>query len=361
MNQVVKPGCSASPAPHQRLPGALPAAGPGIRLEKFPAPAYDFRGTIQNSTTFGERSAMWIAAAFASAFFAGITAILAKCGVRRTDSDLATAIRTVVVLLFAWLVVLITGAQQELPLLNGRTILFLTLSGLATCGAWLCYFKALSLGDVNKVVPAEKSGIVLAVIAGILFFGETAHLPLKLFCTALIAAGTVMMVEKRYGRENAAGSAALRHGPEPTPPKEPRTWLLYAFLSAVFAAATSLLAKIGLEETDANLGTAVRTVVILAAAWIVAGVRRKFRHIKEIPRDEILFLLLSGLSTGISWICYFYAIQKGPVSAVVPIDRLSILVSIVFARLVFKERLSLRGLLGLTLITAGTAGLTFAG
>ncbi|MBR2694628.1 MAG: EamA family transporter [Thermoguttaceae bacterium] len=296
---------------------------------------------------------MWIAAACASAFFAGITAILAKCGVRKTDSDIATAIRTVVVLLFAWLIVFATGAKQRIGDLSPRPILFLVLSGLATCGSWLCYFKALSVGDVNKVVPVDKSGIVLAVLAGIIFFRETASLPLKLLCVALIAAGTFLMIERASPAESPNRSNNT--------PKNGYAWLPYAFLSAALAAATSVLAKVGLDGIDANLGTAVRTVIILAAAWGIVVTKRKLPLVKRIPRHEAGFLILSGLSTGISWICYFYAIQTGPISAVVPIDRLSILVTVLFARVVFREELSTRAMFGLACIVAGTVGLTAAG
>lgn len=296
---------------------------------------------------------MWIAAACASAFFAGITAILAKCGVRKTDSDIATAIRTVVVLLFAWLIVFASGAKQGIGDISPHSILFLVLSGLATCGAWLCYFKALSVGDVNKVVPVDKSGIILAVLAGIIFFRETASLPLKLLCVTLIAAGTFLMIERQSPSVNQ-NDPDIAH-------KKGYVWLPYALLSAAFAAATSVLAKVGLDGINANFGTAVRTIVILAAAWGIVAAKRKLTLVKSIPHHEAVFLILSGLSTGISWICYFYAIQTGPVSAVVPIDRLSILVTVLFARVVFQEKLSVRAMSGLACIVAGTVGLTAAG
>lgn len=285
---------------------------------------------------------MWLLCACGSALFAGLTAILAKCGVRKTDSDIATGIRTFVVLGFAWGIVFLTGAWKGLGAVQGKTLLFLILSGLATGASWLCYFKALSLGEVNKVTAVDKSGIALAVIAGILFFHETAHWPRKLVCTALITAGALMMVGKLK-----TGSAHA----------EKRAWLFYAFFSAVFAAATSLLAKIGFAEIDANLGTAVRTIVILAMAWLIVGFRKKWALLKAVPRGEIVFLVLSGVTTGVSWLCYFYAIQKGEVSVVVPIDRLSLLVSVLFARFAFQERLSPKAAAGLFLMTAGTIGI----
>lgn len=289
---------------------------------------------------------MWIAAACGSAFFGGITAILAKQGVRKCDSDIATAVRTVIVLLFAWAVTFAAGSSNGLGVLGGKTLLFLLLSGLATCASWLCYFKALSLGEVNKVVVVDKSGIILAVLAGILFFRETTHLPMKLFCTSLIGAGIFLMIEKEK-------SGIVK--------EERRGWLLYAFLSAVFAAATSLLAKIGLEGVDSNLGTAVRTIVIFAAAWGIVGAKGKLPLLKTVPRNEILFLLLSGVSTGISWLCYFFAIQKGSVSVVIPIDRLSVLVTVLFSRIVFQERLTRKGVFGLALLIVGTVGMTLTG
>ena len=280
---------------------------------------------------------MWLIAACGSAFFAGITAILAKCGIRKTDSDIATAIRTIVVLIFSWIMVFLVGSLPSIRTISSKSLLFLILSGLATGASWLCYFKALSMGDVNKVVPIDKSSMILTVLLAIILFGETNHLAIKLLCTALIGVGVLLMVEKK------ASSESTRRG-----------WMLYAILSAVFAAATSILAKVGISGVESNLGTAIRTIVVLAMAWLIVGVKGKGPALKEVPGKELLFILLSGITTGASWLCYYYAIQNGIVSVVVPIDKLSILVSILFSGIVFHEKLHRRAALGLALMVAGT-------
>lgn len=280
---------------------------------------------------------MWIAMAALSAFFAGVTSILAKCGIRKTDSDVATAIRTVVVLVFSWVMVLVVGSLPTITAISPRSLLFLVLSGLATGASWICYFKALSAGDVNKVVPIDKSSTILTVLFAIVVFHETNHLAVKLAGTALIAAGTLLMIEKKQGGQ-ASG----------------RPWLLYAVLSAVFAALTSILAKVGISGVESNLGTAIRTCVVLVMAWAIVLGKGKLPHVSAVDRRELSFICLSGVATGASWLCYYYAIQNGVVSVVVPIDKLSILVSIGFSALVFQERLSKKALLGLALIVAGT-------
>ena len=284
---------------------------------------------------------MWLIAACASALFAGVTAVLAKCGIRHTDSDVATAVRTVVVLLFSWIMVLVVGSLPTAAAISGRSLLFLVLSGLSTGASWICYFKALSLGDVNKVVPVDKSSTVLTVLLAILLFGETAHLAVRLTATALISIGVLAMVERT-----------------PSEGTSRRGWLLYAVLSAVFAAATSILAKIGIDGVESNLGTAIRTVVVLILAWAIVWRRHKLPLVRQIPHRELGFLALSGISTGASWLCYYYAIQTGVVSVVVPIDKLSILVSIAFSHFVFHERLSRRARFGLLLMVLGTLLLT---
>ena len=281
---------------------------------------------------------MWLIYAFGSAFFAGITAILAKCGIRRTDSTVATAVRTCVVLVFSWAMVLLTGTGGQLFHLQGRTLLFLLLSGLATGASWLCYFKALQLGDINKVVPIDKSSTVLTILLGWLLLREPVS-PAKALGALLLAVGTLWMIDKR--------------DPARTEP-EHRLWLPYAVGSAVFASLTAILGKVGIAGMDSNLGTAVRTCVVLVMAWVMVFVTGKSSQVRQIPRGELGVLCLSGLATGGSWLCYYRALQQGPASVVVPIDKLSILVTVVFSRLVFGEKLSPRAAVGLTLVVAGT-------
>lgn len=281
---------------------------------------------------------MWLVYAFGSAFFAGITAILAKCGIRRTDSTVATAVRTCVVLVFSWAMVGITGVWDQLPLLRGRTLVFLVLSGLATGGSWLCYFKALQLGDINKVVPIDKSSTVLTILLGWFLLGETVS-PTKALGAALLAVGTLWMIEKRDSTR-----------PQP----ESRRWLPYAAGSAVLASLTAILGKVGISGVDSNLGTAVRTCVVLVMAWGMVLVTGKGGQVGRIPPKELGVLCLSGLATGASWLCYYRALQQGPASLVVPIDKLSILVTVAFSRLVFGEKLSRRAGAGLALVVTGT-------
>ena len=281
---------------------------------------------------------MWIAAAVLSAFFAGVTSILAKCGIRHTDSDVATALRTVVVLAFSWLMVLVAGSAGEIASLSGRSLLFLILSGLATGASWICYFKALSIGDVNKVVPVDKSSTVLTVLLAILVFHETANLPVKLVGTALLLVGALLMVERKPSSSSAAQGLS---------------WLPWAVGSAVFAALTSILAKVGISGVESNLGTAIRTGVVLVMAWGIVFLKGKQHQVRTIDRREAGFIALSGVATGASWLCYYYAIQHGVVSVVVPIDKMSILVSVGFSRVFLGERLSRRAALGLSLMAAG--------
>jgi len=289
---------------------------------------------------------VWIAFAFASALFAGLTAILAKVGVRHTDSNLATAIRTTVVLAAAWLMVLLVGSASQLGTLSGSTIGFLVASGLATGGSWLCYFKALQLGDLNKVAPIDRLSIVLTVVLAMIFLGEADHLATRLPGIALIGVGTWLMV-----RRPAAETAAT-----PAPASAPARggWFLYALGAAVFASLTALLGKVGISGVESNLGTAIRTSVVLVLAWgIVIATGRKTAR-APIPRRDLTFILLSGLATGASWLCYFKALQDGPASVVVPIDKLSIVVTVLLAGWLLGERLSRRGWAGLALIVAGT-------
>ena len=286
----------------------------------------------------------WVVAAFASAFFAGITSILAKCGIKRTDPDVATAIRTFVVLVFAWVMAAVAGSADQVGQIGTRSWLFLVLSGLATGGSWICYFKALSAGDVNKVVPVDKMSTALAALLAIVLFGETSNLAVKLTGTAIITLGTLLMIEKKQG-----GTASDK--------PQDRTWLAYAVLSAVFAALTSVLAKVGIEGVESNLATAVRTCVVLVMAWAIVAGKGKLGQAAHVDKGELGFLAASGLATGASWLLYYYAIAAGQASVVVQVDKLSILVSVLFARLAFQEKLSRRGIAGLVLIVMGTAAL----
>lgn len=281
---------------------------------------------------------MWIIFAFGSALFAGVTSILAKCGIRQTDSTVATAIRTVVVLAFSWIKVALTGAWPAAGGIGGRTMAFLVLSGVSTGASWLCYFKALQTGDVNKVVPIDKSSTVLTVLLAFLFLHEPIHGAgaAGIIC---IAAGTWLMIEKKEAHSPREGNGR---------------WMLYAFGSAVFASLTAILGKIGISDIDSNLGTAIRTVVVLAMAWGMVWVTGKQRALRRIPRGELGFICLSGLATGASWLCYYRALQSGPASVVAPIDKLSILVTVAFSYVVFREKLTKRSGLGLVLIVAGT-------
>ena len=278
----------------------------------------------------------------ASAFFAGITSILAKCGIRKTDSTVATAVRTVVILLFSWLIVGIVGSASQITSLDGKTLLFLILSGAATGASWLCYFRALQLGDINKVVPIDKSSTVLTILLALIFLQEGISIP-KAVAVAAIAAGILLMIEKKdveETRETGRGG-----------------WMLYAVGSAFFASLTAILGKIGISGVESNLGTAIRTVVVLVMAWIMVLVTGKQKEVRKIPGKELAFICLSGIATGASWLCYYRALQEGPASVVAPIDKLSVLVTVVFSWLVFGEKLSRKAAAGLVLLTAGTVAM----
>ncbi len=280
---------------------------------------------------------MWLIFAIGSAFFAGITAILAKCGIKQTDSTVATAVRTVVVLLMSIMMVLVAGSAGTITQVSGKTWLFLVLSGLATGGSWLCYFKALQIGNVNKVVPVDKSSTVLAMLLALIFLHEEISLT-KCIGIVAVSAGIFLMIEKKQASEE-------RHG---------AGWLPFAVMSAVFAALTSILGKIGIDGVESNLGTSIRTAVVLVMAWLMVIVTRKTHEVRKIPPKEFLFICLSGLATGASWLCYYKALQDGPASVVVPVDKLSILVTVLFSWVVFHEKLSVRSLIGLVVLTAGT-------
>jgi len=280
---------------------------------------------------------MWIMFAVGSAVFAGLTSILAKCGIKNTDSDVATAIRTIVVLIFAWIMVFIVGSAGTISDVSTKTLIFLVLSGLATGASWLCYFKALQLGNVNKVVPVDKSSIVLTILLAFIFLGE----PISLWSgigLVGIAIGTFMMIEKK----------------DVVNKQEGKGWFIYAILAAVFASLTSILGKVGIEGIESNLGTAIRTAVVLVMAWVVVFTKGKQKQVKNVSKKELLFILLSGLATGGSWLCYYKALHDGLASVVVPIDKLSIIVSILFSYVVFKEKLSKKAFFGLCINVLGT-------
>lgn len=280
---------------------------------------------------------MWLMFAFASAFFAGITAVLAKIGVKNVDSNVATAIRTIIILIFSWMMVFVVGSYVSIVNIDGHTLIFLILSGLSTGLSWLCYFKALQLGDVNKVTPIDKSSTVLTIILAFIILGENITLS-KVIGIIFITIGTFMMITKKEGSKKESS----------------RVWVLFASLSAVFASLTSILGKIGITHIESNLGTAIRTIVVLIMAWIVVFVTKKHNTIKNIDKRSLKFILLSGVTTGLSWLCYYRALQEGEASIVVPIDKLSILITIAFSYLFLKEKLTKKSLIGLVAIIVGT-------
>ena len=284
----------------------------------------------------------WILFACGSAVFAGLTSILAKCGIKETDSTVATAIRTIVVLIFSWLMVFVVGSQGTISDISGKTLIFLILSGLATGASWLCYFKALQLGDINKVVPIDKSSTVLTIILAAIILGEGVSLT-KGIGVVLIAVGTFLMIEKKESSGKSKNGA----------------WLWFALGSAVFASLTAILGKIGISGVESNLGTAIRTAVVLVMSWVMVFVTGKGKEVKKIPKKELGFICLSGIATGGSWLCYYKALQDGLASVVVPIDKLSILVTVLFSYLVFKEKLTKKSGIGLVGIVAGTLMMLF--
>ncbi len=285
----------------------------------------------------------WLLFAFGSAIFAGITAVLAKIGIQKVNSTLATALRTIVVLAFSWLMVFLVGSQGQIGQISRKTLFFLILSGLSTGASWLCYFRALQLGDVHKVAPIDKSSTVLTIILAFLLFGEPISVP-KIIGILGIGIGTLLMIVKKETDKNQVQN---------------RSWLLFAVLSAVFASLTSIFGKIGVENVESNLGTAIRTVVVLVMAWLMVFVTGKQHEIQNISKKSWLFLFLSGITTGLSWLCYYRALQDGPASVVVPIDKLSIVITIVFSYILLKERLSRKAVFGLLLILAGTLAMLF--
>jgi transporter family protein len=275
--------------------------------------------------------------AFLSSFFAAVTSILAKIGIKDVNSHLATAIRTVVVLVFSWLMVFITSDISEIFSISPKTLLFLILSGISTGGSWICYFYALKRGNVNVVVPIDKSSSVMAIILGIIVFSESCS-PLKAGCIVAIALGTYLMIEKK----------------ESSSEKKSSSYIIYAFLGAILAALTSILGKIGVSDINSNLGTAIRTIVVLVMAWGIVFAQGTGHELKSIDKKSFVFIILSGFATGASWLCYYRALSTGEASVVVPIDKLSILLTIAFSYFFFHEKLSKKSIIGLFLIVSGT-------
>ena len=284
---------------------------------------------------------MWLFYAIGSAFFAGVTSILAKCGIRKTDSTVATAVRTIVILVFSWIMVFVAGSQNQITGISGRTLLFLILSGAATGASLLCYFKALQIGDINKVVPIDKSSTVLTILLALIFLQEGISLP-KAAAVAVIAAGIFLMIEKKDVQETKSGRGG---------------WFLYAAGSAFFASLTAILGKIGITGVESNLGTAIRTCVVLVMAWLMVLATGKQGEVKKIGRKELAFICCSGIATGASWLCYYRALQEGPASVVAPVDKLSVLVTVAFSYFVFGEKLGKKEAAGLALLTAGTVAM----
>lgn len=282
---------------------------------------------------------MWLLYAVGSAFFAGVTSILAKCGIRKTDSTVATAIRTVVILVFSWLIVFLIGAQSEISSIDGKTLVFLILSGAATGVSWLCYFRALQIGDINKVVPIDKSSTVLTILLALIFLHEGLSFP-KLLAVVVITVGILLMIEKKDVKTPSQSGKG--------------SWFLYACGSAFFASLTAILGKIGISGVESNLGTAIRTTVVLVMAWMMVFVTGKQKELRGIPRKELFYICCSGIATGASWLCYYHALQDGPASVVAPIDKLSVLVTVAFSYFVFGEKLSRKAGVGLALLTGGT-------
>lgn len=285
---------------------------------------------------------MWLLYAVGSAFFAGVTSILAKCGIRKTDSTVATAIRTVVILVFSWLIVFLIGAQSEISSIDGKTLVFLILSGAATGASWLCYFRALQIGDINKVVPIDKSSTVLTILLALIFLHEGLSFP-KLLAVVVITVGILLMIEKKDVKTPSQSGKG--------------SWFLYACGSAFFASLTAILGKIGISGVESNLGTAIRTTVVLVMAWMMVFVTGKQKKLRGIPRKELFYICCSGIATGASWLCYYHALQDGPASVVAPIDKLSVLVTVAFSYFVFGEKLSRKAGVGLALLTGGTVAM----
>lgn len=287
---------------------------------------------------------LWILMAISSSFFAGLTAIFAKLGIKKTDSDVATLLKTVVVLIFSWIMVLIVGSAESISDISNKSFLFLVLSGIATGASWICYFKALSIGNINKVTVVDKSSMILSVLLAIILFGETNNLIIKLALIVLYSLGVFLMIEKK--RDNK---------------ETKKRWLILALAAALFASLTTILAKAGIKDVESNLATAIRTSVVLIMSFMIVLIKKKENLLTQVEPKEMMFIFLSGIATGASWLCYYYAIQNGIVSVVVPIDKMSALFTILFSFIVFKERISKKSLIGLILMLISTLSLVFVG
>lgn len=284
---------------------------------------------------------MWILFAVGSAFFAGATSVLAKAGIKSVSSNFATAFRTGVVLIFSWLMVFVVGCQNAVSTITPRALVFLALSGAATGLSWLCYFKALSIGNLSKVVAVDKSSTFLTILLALIFFREPFHWLTGLGIAVMIA-GTALMLEKGDAKKGERG------------------WLFYAAGSAVFAALQSILGKVGVQDMDSTLATALRTVVVLIFAWAIVLGKKEDGDWKKMTRRDAVLLVLSGITTGASWLCYYRALQTGRASVVVPIDKCSILFAVALSAIFLKEKQTRRSLLALALVVAGTFMITLA-
>ena len=284
---------------------------------------------------------MWILFAVGSAFFAGATSVLAKAGIKSVSSDFATAFRTGVVLIFSWLMVFVVGCQNAVSTITPRALVFLALSGAATGLSWLCYFKALSIGNLSKVVAVDKSSTFLTILLALIFFREPFHWLTGLGIAVMIA-GTALMLEKGDAKKGERG------------------WLFYATGSAVFAALQSILGKVGVQDMDSTLATALRTVVVLIFAWAIVLGKKEGGDWKKMTRRDAVLLVLSGITTGASWLCYYRALQTGRASVVVPIDKCSILFAVALSAIFLKEKQTRRSLLALALVVAGTLMIALA-
>ena len=287
---------------------------------------------------------LWILMAIGSSFFAGLTAIFAKLGIKKTDSDVATLLKTVVVLIFSWIMVLIVGSAESISDISNKSFLFLVLSGIATGASWICYFKALSIGNINKVTVVDKSSMILSVLLAIILFGETNNLIIKLALIVLYSLGVFLMIEKKSDNKEVK-----------------KRWLILALAAAIFASLTTIFAKVGVKNVESNLATAIRTSVVLIMSFMIVLIKKKENLLTQVEPKEMLFIFLSGVATGASWLCYYYAIQNGIVSVVVPIDKMSALFTILFSFIVFKERISKKSLIGLILMLISTLSLVFVG
>lgn len=284
---------------------------------------------------------MWILFAVGSAFFAGATSVLAKAGIKSVSSDFATAFRTGVVLIFSWLMVFVVGCQNAVSTITPRALVFLALSGTATGLSWLCYFKALSIGNLSKVVAVDKSSTFLTILLALIFFHEPFHWLTGLGIAVMIA-GTALMLEKGDAKKGERG------------------WLFYAAGSAVFAALQSILGKVGVQDMDSTLATALRTVVVLIFAWAIVLGKKEGGDWKKMTRRDAVLLVLSGITTGASWLCYYRALQTGRASVVVPIDKCSMLFAVALSAIFLKEKQTRRSLLALALVVAGTLMIALA-